>query len=652
MHPSPDIHRRARLQAAFTLWVLNLGIGSAVGTAYLAHVPDDSAPRTWLFVSMALVSTMATLALAPAALSLIWGLVLRSTRAASIASGLSGSLFLCLLYTDTRIYNILRYHFNAAVWNTLTTRGSGDALQLGWGIWTLAVVAIATLTAAQAYVWRRAHDHAVAHDRAVAREPDARTDGRRRLGPLARNALLCSLVLLPVVSLEKTIYAAADLERDRLLMHTSQVFPLYPRLQVGHLLDDDRERRETLPRVAVLPDGARLRYPLEAPRLAERGAQRPLPNVLILVLDSWRRDAFTPEQTPNIAAFAADARVFEDHLSAGNGTRFGIFAMMYGLHGSYWFPMLAERRSPVLVDELDALGYDLRVFSSASMNFPELRDTAWAGIGDRVRDDYPQRLSWQRDEAVAEDFEAWLERRAEAFAEAPFFSFVLIDAAHQPYHSPGGPFQPAADRLDYLELAQSPTPELVERVHNRYRNALLHADGSAGRVLAALSRWDVLDSTIVIVTGDHGEEFQENGFWGHTSNFTAEQVAVPFLMRGPQISPGRETLPTSHLDLAPTLLELLGADPALRGRWCLGENLLQPVPARRRVLAGFADLGVWTPNGILRVPMDLDAPLGPEVRDASWRYVAGQDAACRAEAGTFDRLEEECGRFLEALPLN
>ena len=113
---------------------------------------------------------------------------------------------------------------------------------------------------------------------------------------------------------------------------------------------------------------------------------------------------FTPELTPNLHRFSEDAAVFEDHLSGGNGTRYGLFTMLYGLHGSYWFPALEQRRTPVLVDALQEADYDVRVFSSASMNFPEFRDTAWAGLPDEaILDTFPPDLvSFEKDEMLAD----------------------------------------------------------------------------------------------------------------------------------------------------------------------------------------------------------------------------------------------------------
>jgi membrane-anchored protein YejM (alkaline phosphatase superfamily) len=318
--------------------------------------------------------------------------------------------------------------------------------------------------------------------------------------------------------------------------------------------------------------------------------------------------------------------------------------MLYGLHGSYWFPVLEQRRPPVLLEVLQELGYERRVFSSASMNFPRFRDTAWVGLEPgAVQDEHGSRFSHECDVIVGDKVEAWLEDRD---PRTPFFGFVLLDAPHQPYYSPpGGPFQPAAEELDYLELAGASDPGLRERVFNRNKNSVLHADGVAGRILDALEANGQLENTLVVVTGDHGEEFLDCGFWGHTSNFSPAQLHVPLFMRGPGIAVGVETRPTSHLDLPTTLLELLGADPAQRSDWTLGENLLDPPRERTRVVAGWSNLGLWSGDEILRIPQ---SGTGGEVEvfDKQWRWQGVSAPRLRAAKAELDQLERECMRFM------
>ena len=68
---------------------------------------------------------------------------------------------------------------------------------------------------------------------------------------------------------------------------------------------------------------------------------------VMIVVDSLRFDMLNDDVMPATSAWARDATRFEHHYSTGNGTRFGIFGLMYGLPGGYWHAALAERRGPV-----------------------------------------------------------------------------------------------------------------------------------------------------------------------------------------------------------------------------------------------------------------------------------------------------------------
>jgi membrane-anchored protein YejM (alkaline phosphatase superfamily) len=255
--------------------------------------------------------------------------------------------------------------------------------------------------------------------------------------------------------------------------------------------------------------------------------------------------------------------------------------------------------------------------------------------------------SWRRDEQAAEALIEWLAAREDG--RRPYFTFLLLDSPHQTYsHPPGAtPFLPSAPDLDYMAMTRNggPPPELLDAVRNRYRNAVHHADDVLGRVLERLDASARRSETLVVVTGDHGEEFRECGFFGHTSAFTPPQLAVPFLMRGPGVANGIETRPTSHLDFAPTLLELLGADPAARASWTLGGHLLEPDPDAPRVLAGWNELGIWTPEAILRVPLSR-LEFDVEVYDYDWNAVPDNFDVLQREHDVLEAVGEECNRFL------
>ena len=626
--PSPCCRR----QAAVQLWFLNTLLATVLGSNYLAHVPEGEDPRLWLFALPALVTSVTLLTLGPGLLFLAAAHWVRWPRVLGVFQAVLWTLFQVLLYTDTRLFNIFGYHFNGQVLNLVTTRGSEDSLHLGWQVWTAVILGLTIVGGFELWLWRRALQRYEEADRPPSLFSFA-----------PRSAWVWGAVFLPALFVEKTIYAQANLARDRQVTALARLFPLYARVPAEDLaskvLGFELDRT---PRVEL--EGFELHYPLAVPTLDPAG---PRPNVLVLVVDCLRSDLLNATNAPHMARWAESSLSFADHVSGGNSTRYGIFSLLYGLYGSYWFPFLQERRSPVLLDVLGEAGYETGVFSSASMNYPELRSTAWVRVQETVRDAYGAPEAWQRDELAAADLLAWLRQREQD--EDPFFGFLLLDAPHQTYSHPpdATPFTPSAEELDYMAMTENggPEPLELEKVRNRYLNAVHFADGVVGRVFEALESSPLLEDTVVVVTGDHGEEFWECGFFGHTSAYTREQVAVPFLLRGPGVEPGIEDRPTSHLDLAPTLLEMMGADPGIRAGWTLGENLLDPPLERRRVVSGWNELGIWTPDVILRVPLSV-LEFDVEVYDHRWKLVTGDREVLQAEAETLIRLGVECNRFL------
>lgn len=612
------------------VWVLNLALAVLVGTSYVQRVTEGAPVHVLAFALLGLVSSLFTLSLLPA--GLCWSLA--GTRAFAWSQAVIWMLFQMGLFIDTRIHRLFGYHFNGAAMNLFVTRGSEDSYRLGPAVFVPGFALAGALV-----VLERAAHH-LAHTRAPLMLP-GKSGLRRALVSLG-------LAMAVVIGVEKTLYARAEVTLDRQLTSASQVLPLYPRLSLKGLLPDSlRERLPELPEVRLGEDPRPLAWPRAWP---EPAADGPRPDIVVVVIDSWRADALDANVTPRMAAAAERALRFDDHLSGGNGTRFGVFSMLYGLHGSYWWSVLESRRSPVLLDVLGELGYRVEVFSSASMDFPEFRSTAWSRFQDDVHDEFGDGGPASRDARLADELVARWNARAPREERAPVFTFVLLDSAHQAYDFPAddAPFQPFAEELDYFEMSNSQAPELVERVRNRYLNGLHHADAVAGRLVDALEAQDAFEHTLLVVTGDHGEEFCENGYWGHTGNFTPEQVAVPLFVRGPGIAPGVETRPTSHLDLPATLLEHLGADPALRPRWSLGENLFDPPATRRRVVASWTEVGLVTEHGLVRVPRSQSNSGATSVWSRRWRPLEDQAGAFAALDGELERLDEECNRFLAA----
>jgi membrane-anchored protein YejM (alkaline phosphatase superfamily) len=93
---------------------------------------------------------------------------------------------------------------------------------------------------------------------------------------------------------------------------------------------------------------------------------------------------------------------------------------------------------------------------------------------------------------------------------------------------------------------------------NSYHNSLFYVDKLVGTILEKLQDLGRKESMWIIITGDHGEEFNENGlgFWGHGSNFSKWQTHTPMLIKHPWQSEGKtEKRLSLHQDIVPTLME-------------------------------------------------------------------------------------------------
>ena len=637
------------LGATVRFWIWNVVVAAILHYPYTDNVNTSGSFKAWSFMHLALVSNAFGLTFLPAfistALALVWPR--NAKRSLTTIFAAIWGLFLVAIVIDTQIWGIFRYHFNGMVWATMKNPGAGDAVHFSTSDMVSTGVEIVIILVAEWLLFRSL----------LKRAP-------RGFRPPSKRLLL--MILVPIFLLEKGIYAHADLYRDRRVTALARVFPLYQRLTIKRLM---RKRfgfvLEDRPKVDLSGGGILLDYPLAKPIFAETTTQRP--NIVVIAIDSVRADMLTAATMPHLQAYVDDesngARVFQDHYSGGNATRFGLFSMIYGLHGSYWIPVYTESTSPVLVDSLLDLDYQMQVLSTASMDYPELRSTAWVRMEEHVNDDLEGDTPGERDASMAIAFEDWLTKlEAEGKDDKPLFTFAVLDAPHQTYSFPDPPegapfFEPYMETVHYRDLAKNATDEEKQLIINRYKNSVLHADRVVHDMVESLRAHGEWENTILIITADHGEEFWENGFWGHTSNFTKEQAHVPFVMSGPGVKRGIETRATSHVDLAATLLELIGADPANRAQWTVGFNLLdlpadqamvndhsQPEGYRRRTISGWDLLGIDCPGGILVVPTETHRGLvEPWTHD--WQPMMNDDLI-KEEAEALSRTALECRRFL------
>jgi membrane-anchored protein YejM (alkaline phosphatase superfamily) len=438
------------------------------------------------------------------------------------------------LFVDVKIYELFHFHFNLPLWNDIFTEGFSDSVTIGRStILYFVLIAAVIIFVESMFVYASVKASAIIR-------------GRFKIAIVA----FCFLA----IAADKMIYAFGDVYNIHSITRAVRLYPLYQPLKADKTiakLFKIKVRQEDDLRMST--HGSLLNYP-KSPLIIEKGAMH-RPNIIMIVVEGFRFDMLDPEITPNLWRFSKENITFKDHYSGGNGTRAGVFSLLYGLQGTYWHSFLIERKPPVLMDSLLQLGYEFKVLSSTRLTYPEFRQTAFVQIAGDIEDKLPAKDTYGRDRIMVDKFLNFLSERNTAKS---FFSAMFFDASHQPYLYPQEfeKFKPvSAEQINY---AKETNASNIAPVRNRYKNALYYNDFLFGKIFAALKKKDLLKNSIVVITGDHGEGFYEQGDFGHTGSFDDFETKVVFVMHMPGEGKGEVNRLTSHLDFVPTVMKTIG----------------------------------------------------------------------------------------------
>ncbi|MDX1998335.1 MAG: sulfatase-like hydrolase/transferase [Thermoanaerobaculia bacterium] len=310
-------------------------------------------------------------------------------------------------------------------------------------------------------------------------------------------------------------------------------------------------------------------------------------NVLLVTIDTLRADRTGPygfglARTPHMDRLAREGATFETAIATApitlvaHSTIFtGLLPPAHGVRDNGAYSLGAG--ATTLAESLQSAGFETRAFVSAlvlnrryglAQGFESYDDDLWSEDQPKmflIRDRPAQR--------TAERFLEWLRARPEAGAK-PFFAWVHFFDPHQPYAAAGR----------FAALAPHP-----------YDAEIAAADDGLGRLLAGLAERGELDSTLVIVTADHGESLGEHDEKTHAIFIYDATVHIPLILRAPGLVPPglRVKTPVHQVDLMPTVLSALGLPggektqgldlgPLLRGgtlpeRALYGESLLSEI---------------------------------------------------------------------------
>ena len=466
-------------------------------------------------------------------------LLIRLPRLGSIVAITVSVLLSSLIHVNEQVYQLYRFHINGFILNMITGPAAAEIFTFDAVLYAKYILSFCLIAALYIFGW------ALCTGRI-----NVLTEYRKKT--TARRIVTLSVAII----ISSTLYAhlyhiyASFMQKQSVVL-SERLLPYYfPTTSYRFMTENLGIEAPINSNVNIDKDGDMV-YPIKKIETA-RIEKDKRPNILIILLDSWNTRALTPECMPNIYQYANDNLWFTNHFGCSNGTRSSVFGIWFGIPSYYWKMAEMNHITPVILDVARENGYEFHNYPGAPQYDPPFGRVIFSKEKN-VRLKTEGKTCLDRDIKITEDFISDLKNRKST--DAPTISFLFYDLPHG-FELPKeklNHFQPSWEFADYsvLNNDMDPTP-----FWNLYRNTCFEADILVGKVLKALKETGAEENTYIIISGDHGQEFNENkkNYWGHNGNFSQPQVGVPLIAHFPGREATKYTHRTTHYDIVPTLM--------------------------------------------------------------------------------------------------
>ncbi len=481
---------------------------------------------------------------------------------------------------DVAIYKIFKFHINPMVMNILTSKAGFATLEQGLGMQIFVGFLLFLVIGFEIWFMR------------IASKENKFISKKLKI--------ITALALLFFVFVDKGMYAYGDLKDNVFITRNHKVFPLYQPLTIKHFaIKYLGVKVDKKVKVKISKKDSRLDYPKN--KIVFNGKTKKRPNIIFLVGEAVRYDMMTADIMPNTYNLSKKSLVFKNHYSGGNCTRFGIFSLFYGLYGNYWFNVLGERRSPIMMDILEKLDYKFKIYAAVKLSFPEFNKTCFVNVpNEDIYDEPKAKDKVGRDAEIAGKFRKFLSERDK---KKSYFAFLFFDSSHGDYSYPKDmeKFKPSAHSFNYLTLNK----KKVLPVFNKFKNAIHYYDSLVGDIVKDIEKSGEMENTIIVVTGDHGEPFFEKGYHGHNQAYSEEEIKVSMVMHVPGKKHKVYSNFTSHFDVPTTVLKLLNIKNPVED-YSNGSNML--IENNRDFVSAFS----WDTAAIVKDDITIVVPLSAQ----------------------------------------
>lgn len=278
------------------------------------------------------------------------------------------------------------------------------------------------------------------------------------------------------------------------------------------------------------------------------------PNIYLFVIETLRKDFVNEETAPCLTSFGKENIEISSSFANANGTHLSWFSLFYSKLPFYWTAVRDEwNEGSTALQLLKEIGYKIRVYSAADLHYFGMDQVLFGEkkqLINHLEDFSSQRNldACDKDALCLDTFERDI--MTEEGREGNLYLFFL-DSTHSEYSFPKDfplKFEPSVNQIDYLTLNK----QEIAPIKNRYRNAISYVDTLMNRFLSRLKEENLYNSAVIAITGDHGEEFFEEGALFHGTHLNKYQTAVPIFLKC--TGNPSQAAEATHMDILPSIV--------------------------------------------------------------------------------------------------
>jgi arylsulfatase A-like enzyme len=302
-------------------------------------------------------------------------------------------------------------------------------------------------------------------------------------------------------------------------------------------------------------------------------------NVVLVTLDATRKDVFgiygnNKGLTPTFDSLRDNSLVFTKGQSIGPYTQAsftGLLTSSYYL--DYWQKEGLSPECTIISEPLHEAGIVTAAFHSNPYLFGFLGwERGWDMFYDSIDDEPDPRLSYIRGNVINQKAMTWLTSHCTSGSKKPFFLWLHYMDVHEPYM----PEKKVINMVDpSLTVSEDEMlsmfhnvilkrdvsdPGKVELLRKLYDVQVRAVDTYFEEFLTCLKKLGILENTVIIITNDHGDEFNEHGGLSHDAKMYSELIDMPLIVYGAGEKGTCDTV-VSNIDIPPTIVHLFGLNP-------------------------------------------------------------------------------------------